>query len=77
MITKLIDETKNPKPLMAALLYEISVDSDGLETAISYNPELQITTIAGSRRKDFSTSPESESVWNVFGTSKSDTKKDD
>jgi hypothetical protein len=77
IVTKSIDKTKNKIPFMAALPYNISVDSDGSETAISYNPDLQITIVAGNRM-GYSTCRESESVWNpLLGVSKTDTIKDD
>lgn len=76
IITKLIDETKKAIPLIAALPYAIYVESNGGEASISYNPDLQRTFFAANRH-GFSTCRENESVWPLFGQSKSDTKKDD
>ncbi len=73
-ITKRIIDTEATIPVMAALPYEISI-SDPEAEPFTYNPETQLTRFAG--RRDFSTCREDESVNPLFGTSKSDTKKDD
>jgi hypothetical protein len=74
-IVKLARTSGAAMPLIAALPYRVVLDSPDGFAPFTYDPETQLSVFAGGR--DFSTCREDESVYPLFGKSKSDTKKDD
>lgn len=74
-VTKLIEDTNQVKPIIAALPYQIAVEDSNSETAEIYNPELQ-RTLSDKSRKSFSISRVNESICSLF-QSKSDNQKAD
>ncbi len=74
-VTKLTITRSTAMPLIAALPYRVVLDGPDHDSALTYNPETQLSVFAGHR--DFSTCRVDESVNPIFGKSKSDTQKDD
>lgn len=59
-----------PVPLLAAFPFRVSVDS--VATALA-DPMAR----THNAKRDYCTCVEEESIWNLFGKSKNDVKKDD
>jgi hypothetical protein len=73
--TKLAIKTDAAIPLIAALPFALATSGAETGASFNYNPATQLATFRNGR--GFSTCREDESVWSLFGPSKSDTKKDD
>lgn len=73
-VEKLLNNTNDVMPLIAALPYRISLDLEAPETGV-YDPAQQ-QTIHTMGKRDYSTSREDDSAGGWLST-KSDTKKDD
>jgi hypothetical protein len=72
------EKTDLVKPIIAELPFQVDSSSSDSETPGVYNPELQQTTSEKpSKRRDYSLDRVSESIWPLFGKSKSDTQRGD
>lgn len=74
-VEKLLNNTNDVMPLIAALPYRISLDLEAPDTAVAYDPTQQ-QTICTMGKRDYSTCREDDSAGGWLST-KSDTKKDD
>jgi hypothetical protein len=74
-VEKLVNTTADVVPLIAALPYRITVETERDESSAVYDPEQQ-QTIHTMGKRDYSTCREDDSAGGWLST-KSDTKKDD